>query len=236
MCDLPRVPRSPTARAHRLRQGIWINYFHRPRKYGRPLQPAFDAQTPPRKTRSCGGHREDICWLIEGRPDDIFYGSDYFDLCYEYAEKLIKDGRAYVCDLSAEEMREYRGTLTQPGRESPYRGRSVEENLDLLRRMRAGEFPDGARTLRAKIDMASPNMNLRDPAIYRIVHTPHHRQGDKWWHLALSTTTPPHPGRHGGRHHPPLCSIEFENHRPLYVGSSKHRFAHNPTSTSSPRP
>ena len=122
---------------------------------------------------------EDLNWLGTAPTGGVFYGSDYFDKCYEFAVELIKKGDAYVCDLSADEMREYRGTLTEPGKNSPYRDRSVEENLALFEKMKNGEFADGACTLRAKIDMASPNMNLRDPAIYRISHTDHHRQGNK---------------------------------------------------------
>ena len=123
---------------------------------------------------------EDVRWLGVDWDDRLFYASDYFDQLYEWAVELIKTGKAYVCDLTAEQMREYRGTLTEPGKESPYRNRSVEENLDLFERMRAGEFPDGSRTLRAKIDMASPNLNMRDPVMYRILHAEHHRTGDKW--------------------------------------------------------
>ncbi len=123
---------------------------------------------------------EDVRWLGFDWEDRLFYASDYFDQLYDWAVQLIKAGKAYVCDLTADEMREYRGTLTEPGKESPYRNRSVEENLDLFERMKAGEFPDGARTLRAKIDMASPNLNLRDPVMYRILHAEHHRTGDKW--------------------------------------------------------
>lgn len=158
---------------------------------------------------------EDLCWLGCEPTGGVFYGSDYFDKCYEFAVKLIKDGKAYVDDLSADEMREYRGTLTEPGRESPFRGRSVEENLDLFERMKKGEFPDGSRTLRAKIDMASPNMNMRDPAIYRIVHTSHHRQGDKWCIYPLYDFAHPIQDALEGITHS-LCSLEFENHRPLY--------------------
>ncbi|MBQ3018010.1 MAG: glutamine--tRNA ligase, partial [Clostridia bacterium] len=142
-------------------------------------------------------------------------GSDYFDKCYEYAVKLIKDGKAYVCDLSADEMKEYRGTLTEPGKNSPYRDRSIEENLDLFERMKNGEFPDGAKTLRAKIDMASPNINMRDPAIYRILRAHHHRQGDKWCIYPLYDYAHPIQDAIEGITHS-LCSLEFENHRPLY--------------------
>ena len=159
--------------------------------------------------------RNDVRWLGFDWGDREFYASDYFEQLYEWAEKLIRQGDAYVCDLSAEEIREYRGTLTEPGRESPYRNRSVEENLDLFRRMRAGEFPDGSRTLRAKIDMASPNLNLRDPVMYRILHAEHHRTGNQW------CIYPTYDWAHGqsdsieGITHS-ICTLEFENHRPLY--------------------
>jgi glutaminyl-tRNA synthetase len=158
---------------------------------------------------------EDIRWLGWDWGEHFYFASDYFPKMYEYAEMLIKDGKAYVDELSAEQTRTYRGTLTEPGKESPFRNRSVEENLDLFRRMRAGEFPDGSRTLRAKIDMASPNLNLRDPVMYRILHAHHHRQGDKW------CIYPMYDWAHGledsieGITHS-LCSLEFENHRPLY--------------------
>ncbi|HCX79766.1 MAG TPA: glutamine--tRNA ligase, partial [Firmicutes bacterium] len=123
---------------------------------------------------------QDIKWLGADWEDRLFFTSDYFDTKYEFALRLIKAGRAYVCDLSPEEIRDYRGTLTEPGKDSPYRNRSVEENLDLFARMKNGEFPDGSRVLRAKIDMASGNLNMRDPVIYRILHASHHRTGDKW--------------------------------------------------------
>jgi len=159
--------------------------------------------------------QEDIRWLGFDWGDRLFYASDYFEQLYEYAVQLIKQGKAYVCDLSADEIREYRGTLTEPGRDSPYRDRSVEENLDLFERMRAGEFEDGSRTLRAKIDMASPNINLRDPVIYRIRRVTHHRTGDEW------CIYPMYDFAHGlsdsieGITHS-LCSLEYEDHRPLY--------------------
>lgn len=156
----------------------------------------------------------DLRWL-GAEPDNICFGSDYFDKCYEYAEKLILDGKAYVCELTADEIREYRGTLTEPGRESPYRNRSVDENLDLFRRMKNGEFPDGSKTLRAKIDMSSPNINLRDPVIYRILRAHHHRQGDKWCIYPLYDYAHPIQDAIEGISHS-LCSLEFENHRPLY--------------------
>ena len=159
---------------------------------------------------------QDVEWLTGSKPTGgIFYGSDYFEKCYECAEMLIREGKAYVCDLSADEMREYRGTLTEPGKNSPYRDRSVEENLRLFREMREDKYPDGSKTLRAKIDMSSPNMNMRDPAIYRIVHATHHRIGNKWCIYPLYDFA--HPIQDAMEHitHS-MCSIEFENHRPLY--------------------
>jgi len=159
--------------------------------------------------------KEDVRWLGFDWEDRLFYASDYFEQLYEYAEQLIKNGKAYICDLSPKEIREYRGTLTEPGKESPYRSRLVEENLDLFRRMRAGEFEDVSRVLRAKIDMASGNLNMRDPVIYRILHTGHHRTGKKW------CIYPTYDFAHGqsdsieGITHS-LCTLEFEDHRPLY--------------------
>ncbi len=158
--------------------------------------------------------QEDIRWL-GFKWDKVCYGSDYFDTCYELAVKLIKKGVAYVCDLSKDEIREYRGTLTEPGRPSPYRDRSVEENLDLFERMKNGEFPDGSRTLRAKIDMASPNINLRDPAMYRIIHATHHHTGDKWCIYPMYDFAHPIQDAIEGVTHS-LCSLEYEIHRPLY--------------------
>jgi glutaminyl-tRNA synthetase len=158
---------------------------------------------------------EDIKWLGYDWEDRLFFASDYFDQLYDFALIMIKDGKAYVDDLSADEIREYRGTLTEPGQESPYRDRSVEENLDLFERMKAGEFEQGARVLRAKIDMASPHINLRDPVMYRILHEEHHRTGNKW------CIYPMYDWAHGqsdsleGVTHS-LCSIEYKNHRPLY--------------------
>ena len=158
--------------------------------------------------------KEDIEWL-GFKWEKCLYASSYFDFLYECAIKLIKDGKAYVDDLTAEEMREYRGTLTEPGKNSPYRDRSVEENLDLFKRMTDGEFPDGAKVLRAKIDMASPNMNMRDPAIYRIMHVSHHQTGDKWCVYPIYDFAHPLSDAREGVTYS-LCSLEFENHRPLY--------------------
>ena len=158
---------------------------------------------------------QDIRWMGYDWEDRLFYASDYFEQLYQYAVQLIKAGKAYVDSLSADEIREYRGTLTEPGRNSPYRERGIEENLDLVERMRAGEFPDGAHVLRAKIDMASPNLNLRDPVMYRILHATHHRTGDDW------CIYPMYDWAHGqsdsieGITHS-ICSLEFEDHRPLY--------------------
>ena len=158
--------------------------------------------------------KEDIQWL-GFQWDKVLYASDYFDDLYEAAIKLIKKGKAYVCDLSADEIREYRGTLTEPGKNSPYRDRSVEENLDLFRRMTEGEFPDGSKVLRAKIDMASPNINMRDPVIYRILRAHHHRTGDKWIVYPMYDFAHPISDTVEGVTHS-LCSLEFEDHRPLY--------------------
>ena len=159
--------------------------------------------------------KEDVRWLGFDWGDRLFYASDYFEQMYQYAVQLIKAGKAYVCDLKADETREYRGTLTEPGKDSPYRNRSIDENLDLFESMRAGKFNDGSRTLRAKIDMASPNLNMRDPVMYRILQAKHHRTGDKW------CIYPMYDWAHGledsieGITHS-VCTLEFEDHRPLY--------------------
>ena len=158
---------------------------------------------------------EDVRWLGFDWEDRLFYASDYFEKLYEYAVQLIKNGKAYVCDLSADEIREYRGTLTQPGQNSPYRERPVEENLDLFERMRQGEFPDGSRTLRAKVDMASPNLNMRDPVMYRILKVSHHRTGDKWCIYATYDWAHGQSDSIEGITHS-ICTLEFEDHRPLY--------------------
>lgn len=157
----------------------------------------------------------DVKWLGWDWGENLFFGSDYFQQMFDRAVDLIKKGKAYVCDLTADQIRDYRGTLTQPGKNSPYRHRSIEENLDLFERMRKGEFPDGSRTLRAKIDMAHPNLNMRDPVMYRIVHASHHRTGDKW------CVYPMYDWAHGledsiEKITHSICTLEFENHRPLY--------------------
>ncbi len=160
--------------------------------------------------------QEDVRWLGYDWGDRLFYASDYFDRLYEFAIELIEKGKAYVCDLTPEQMREYRGTLTEPGRDSPYRNRSVEENLDLFRRMKAGEFEDGSRVLRAKIDMASPNLNLRDPVLYRIRRgAVHHQTGEEWCIYPMYDFTHPLSDALEGITHS-LCTLEFEDHRPLY--------------------
>ena len=211
-----RFPPEPNGYLHiGSAKAIWIN-AGTAQKYGGLFNLRFDDTNPVREDDEyVKSIEEDLRWLGAEPTGGIYYGSDYFDKCYEFAIKLIKEGKAYVDDLSADEMREYRGTLTEPGKESPYRNRSVEENLDLFERMKNGEFPDGSHTLRAKIDMASPNMNMRDPAIYRIVHAHHHRQGDKWCIYPLYDYAHPIQDALEGITHS-LCSIEFENHRPLY--------------------
>ena len=211
-----RFPPEPNGYLHiGSAKAIWINAATA-KKYGGSFNLRYDDTNPSKEDNEyVESIYEDLKWLGAEPTGGIFYGSDYFDRCYEFAIKLIKEGKAYVCDLSADELREYRGTLTEPGKNSPYRDRSVEENLDLFERMKNGEFPDGAKTLRAKIDMASPNMNMRDPAIYRIVHTDHHRQGNKWCIYPLYDYAHPIQDAIEGITHS-LCSLEFENHRPLY--------------------
>jgi glutaminyl-tRNA synthetase len=158
---------------------------------------------------------EDVRWLGGDWESRLFYASDYFDQIYQWAVLLIQKGKAFVCDLSAEQVRAQRGTLTEPGQDSPYRNRSIEENLDLFERMRAGEFPDGARTLRAKIDMASPNLNLRDPVMYRILRAEHHRTGNKWCIYPMYDFAHGQSDSIEGITHS-ICTLEFEDHRPLY--------------------
>ncbi len=211
-----RFPPEPNGYLHiGSAKAIWIN-SNTAKKYGGLFNLRYDDTNPAKEDNEyVESIYNDLKWLGAEPTGGIFYGSDYFDKCYEYAIKLIKEGKAYVCDLSPDEMREYRGTLTEPGKNSPYRDRSVEENLELFERMKNGEFPDGAKTLRAKIDMSSPNMNMRDPAIYRIVHTSHHRQGNKWCIYPLYDYAHPIQDALEGITHS-LCSIEFENHRPLY--------------------
>ena len=176
----------------------------------------FDDTNPVREEEEyVESMKEDIKWLGFDWGDRLYYASDYFDQLYEYAIRLIKAGKAYVDDLSADEIRGYRGTLTSPGKDSPFRNRSVEENLDLFIRMRKGEFPDGSRVLRAKIDMASPNLNMRDPVMYRILHERHNRTGDKWCIYPMYDFAHGQSDSIEGITHS-ICSLEFEDHRPLY--------------------
>ncbi len=196
-------------------KSICLNYGIA-RAYGGKFNLRFDDTNPETEEQEyVDSIIEDVKWVGGDFEHRLFFGSDYFEQMYQWAIDLVKKGKAFVCDLSADEIRETRGTLTEPGKESPFRNRSIEENLDLFQRMRKGEFPNGSRTLRAKIDMASPNINLRDPVMYRIVHAHHHRQGDDW------PIYPTYDWAHGledsieGITHS-ICTLEFENHRPLY--------------------
>ncbi len=196
-------------------KAIWINATAA-KNFGGKFNLRYDDTNPGKEdVEYVDSIYNDISWLGFEPTGGVFYGSDYFGKCYEYAIKLIKDGKAYVCDLTADEMTAYRGTLTEPGKESPWRNRSVEENLELFERMKNGEFPDGAKTLRAKIDMASPNLVMRDPAIFRIRHMSHHRQGDAWCIYPLYDFAHPIQDALEGITHS-MCSIEFTNNRPLY--------------------
>jgi glutaminyl-tRNA synthetase len=185
-------------------------------EFGGKCNLRFDDTNPSKEeTEYVDSIIKDVRWLGGDWEDRLFYASDYFDQLYAFAVQLIESGHAYVCDLTGDQVREYRGTLTEPGTESPWRNRSIAENLDLFERMRAGEFPDGARTLRAKIDMASKNLNMRDPVMYRILHAEHHRTGDKWCIYPMYDFT------HGQsdsieRITHSVCTLEFEDHRPLY--------------------
>jgi glutaminyl-tRNA synthetase len=170
---------------------------------------------------------DDVHWLGGNWEDRLFYASDYFQQLYDWAIQLINEGKAYVCDLSAEDVRAHRGTLSEPGKNSPYRDRSVAENLELFERMKKGEFPDGTRTLRAKIDMASPNLNLRDPVMYRIKHASHHRSGDKWCIYPSYDYTHGQSDSIEGITHS-ICTLEFENHRPLYDWFCRELRIHHP--------
>ena len=208
-------------------KSIHIN-FGLAREFGGKCNLRFDDTNPLKEeTEYVDSIIEDIRWLGGDWEDRLFYASDYFDQLYAWAVQLIQAGKAYVCDLDADGVRQHRGTLNEQGRNSPYRGRSVEENLALFERMRAGEFPDGSRTLRAKIDMASPNLNLRDPILYRILHAEHHRTGNKW------CIYPTYDYAHGqsdsieGITHS-ICTLEFEDHRPLYDWFIKQLGIHPP--------
>ena len=196
-------------------KSILLNYGLS-QEYNGEFHMRFDDTNPTKeKTEFVDSIKADIQWLGADWKDHLYYASDYFPQMYEAAVKLINKGKAFVCDLSAEEIREYRGTLTEPGKESPYRNRSVEENLDLFERMKNGEFEDGSKVLRAKIDMASPNINMRDPVIYRVAHMHHHRTGDTWCIYPMYDFAHPIEDAIEGITHS-ICTLEFEDHRPLY--------------------
>ncbi len=212
-----RFPPEPNGYLHiGSAKAIYINYTIA-KQYGGKFNLRFDDTNPSHEdVEYVDSIQQDLEWLGAHPNGGVFYGSDYFEKCYEYAELLIQEGKAYVDDLTREEMQAYRGQdAGKPSKPSPYRDRSPEENLDLFRRMRAGEFPDGSKTLRAKIDLASPNMNMRDPAIYRIMRAHHHRQGDAWCIYPLYDFAHPIQDAIEGITHS-MCSLEFENHRPLY--------------------
>ena len=196
-------------------KSILLNYGLAQKYHGK-FNMRFDDTNPTKeKVEFVESIKKDIEWLGADWEDRLYFASDYFGQMYEAAVKLIKKGKAFVCDLSAEEIREYRGTLTEPGKESPYRNRSVEENLDLFERMKNGEFEDGSKVLRAKIDMASPNINMRDPVIYRVAHMNHHRTGDTWCIYPMYDFAHPIEDAIEGVTHS-ICTLEFEDHRPLY--------------------
>ena len=230
-----RFPPEPNGQLHiGHTKAAFIN-FGIAEEYGGACHLRFDDTNPAKEDEEfVRAIQEDLRWLGFDWGEHLYYASDYFEQLYEFAIHLIKAGLAYVCDLSQDEIRQHRGTFTQPGVSSPYRERSVEENLDLFRRMRAGEFDDGARVLRAKIDMASGNLNLRDPVLYRILHVPHQRTGDKW------CIYPTYDFAHGqsdsieGITHS-LCSLEFEDHRPLYDWLIE-KLGHPPSSADRVRP
>ena len=196
-------------------KSILLNYGLA-QEYSGTFHMRFDDTNPTKeKMEFVDSIKEDIKWLGADWGEHLYFASDYFDQMYECAVKLIKKGKAFVCDLTAEEMREYRGTLTEPGKESPYRNRSVEENLKLFEEMREGKYKDGEKVLRAKIDMASPNINMRDPIIYRVAHMTHHNTGDKWCIYPMYDFAHPIEDAIEGITHS-ICTLEFEDHRPLY--------------------
>jgi len=208
-------------------KSICLNYGLA-QQYGGKFNLRFDDTNPTKEEQEyVDSIIDDVRWLGGNWEDRLFYASDYFQQLYDWAIQLIKEGKAYVCDLTADEVRAHRGTLSEPGKNSPYRDRSVEENLDLFQRMERGEFPDGARTLRAKIDMASPNINLRDPVMYRIKHAHHHRSGDRWCIYPSYDYTHGQSDSIEGITHS-ICTLEFENHRPLYDWFCKELRIHHP--------
>ena len=213
---ITRFPPEPNGYLHiGHAKSILLNYGLA-KEYGGQFNLRFDDTNPTKeKTEFVESIKADVEWLGADFGDRCFFASNYFEEMYEAAIKLIKKGKAFVCDLSADEIREYRGTLTEPGKNSPYRERSIEENLDLFERMKNGEFPDGSKVLRAKIDMASPNMNMRDPVIYRIARMTHHNTGDDWCIYPMYDFAHPIEDAVEGVTHS-ICTLEFEDHRPLY--------------------
>ena len=196
-------------------KSILLNYGLA-KEYGGKFNLRFDDTNPTKeKSEFVESIKADVKWLGADYEDRLFFASDYFDRMFEAAVTLIKKGLAYVSDLSADQMREYRGTLTEPGKNDPMRDRSIEENLDLFERMKSGEFADGEKTLRAKIDMASPNINMRDPIIYRVAHLTHQNTGDKWCIYPMYDFAHPLEDAFEGITHS-ICTLEFEDHRPLY--------------------
>ena len=213
---ITRFPPEPNGYLHiGHAKSILLNYGLA-KEYGGQFNLRFDDTNPTKeKTEFVESIKADVEWLGADFEDRCFFASNYFEKMYEAAIKLIKKGKAFVCDLSADEIREYRGTLTEPGKNSPYRERSIEENLDLFERMKNGEFPDGSKVLRAKIDMTSPNMNMRDPVIYRIARMTHHNTGDDWCIYPMYDFAHPIEDAVEGVTHS-ICTLEFEDHRPLY--------------------
>ncbi|MBS6721775.1 MAG: glutamine--tRNA ligase/YqeY domain fusion protein [Clostridiales bacterium] len=213
---MTRFPPEPNGYLHiGHAKAILLNYGLAQEYHGK-FNLRFDDTNPTKeKVEFVESIKEDVLWLGADFEDRLYFASDYFEQMYEVAVALIKKGKAYVCDLSAEQIREYRGTLKEPGKESPYRNRSVEENLDLFERMKNGEFADGEKVLRAKIDMASGNMNMRDPVIYRVAHMTHHNTGDQWCIYPMYDFAHPIEDAIEGVTHS-ICTLEFEDHRPLY--------------------
>ncbi|TXH87071.1 MAG: glutamine--tRNA ligase, partial [Pseudomonas sp.] len=213
---ITRFPPEPNGYLHiGHAKSICLN-FGLAQEFGGQCNLRFDDTNPAKEDQEyIDAIKADVEWLGFQWAGEERYASNYFDQLHDWAIELIKAGKAFVCDLNAEEMREYRGSLTEPGKNSPFRDRSVEENLDLFARMKAGEFPDGARSLRAKIDMASPNINLRDPILYRIRHAHHHQTGDKWCIYPSYDFTHGQSDAIEGITHS-ICTLEFEDHRPLY--------------------
>jgi len=225
---MTRFPPEPNGYLHIGHAKAIVINFGLAEEYGGKTNLRFDDTNPTKEdVEYTDAIQRDIKWLGFDWEDRLYYASNYFGTLYEYALKLIKKGKAYVDDLNAEEMREYRGTLTEPGKNSPYRERSIEENLELFEKMKNGDFPDGSHTLRAKIDMASPNMNMRDPVIYRILHATHHNTGDTWCIYPMYDFAHGQSDSIEGITHS-ICTLEFEAHRPLYDWLTKELEIHEP--------